>query len=326
KCLRIPYDASAKAPTWKSFLWRVMGAPLPDEEGTEEALLERHERAERLVSFLQRSVGYALTGRTHEDCLFILYGSGRNGKSVFLDALKALLCDYAKTAQMTTFLHQDRETVRNDLADLKGVRLVTAIETTQGSRFSEGLIKQLTGGDHVKARFLFHEYFEFLPNFKLFLAFNHRPTITGTDRAIWERVRTIPFDVFIPAEQRDPYLSEKLKAELPGILAWAVEGCMAWQREGLNPPPEVRQATEEYRLDMDRVGRFLADACLISPQVSVQAGALYDAYKVWCAAEGEEAMNQTMFGRQLTERGFMQEKRGGKKWRLGLALTKTEDA
>jgi putative DNA primase/helicase len=252
------------------------------------------------MEFLQRAIGYSLTGLTTEDCLFLLYGTGRNGKSRLLDACHALLGPYAKTAQMSSFLHQEKDTVRNDLADLHGVRFVSAIETAEGKRLSEGLIKQLTGGDRLKARFLFEEYFEFLPCFKMFLAVNHKPEIRGTDVAIWERIRLIPFTVYIPPEDRDKQLGEKLRQELPGILAWAVRGCLAWQKDGLQPPDAVLHATEAYRNEMDVIGRFLEACCVVAPgdtSVRTQATTLYNAFRDWCTQGGEkEMLTQTAFG------------------------------
>jgi putative DNA primase/helicase len=331
RCLHIPYTPEATCPIWTRFLWRIMGGPATDEEGNEDALLQRHERAERLVGFLKRAVGYALTGRTDEQCLFILYGTGRNGKSRFLEACHEVLGPYAKTANMRSFIYQEQEAVRNDLADLQGVRLVSAIETSQGQKFSEGLLKQLTGGDHIKARFLFREYFEFLPHFKLFLAFNHKPTIKGNDLAIWERIRMIPFDVYIPPGERDHHLAEKLREELPGILSWAVEGCLEWQvggdgqPSGLRPPCEVDDATAEYREEMDSLGGFIAECCLIShqPGVSASSGDLYKAFQQWCASEAQEVMSTTAFGIELQSRGLKREKSNGKVTYKGIGLKTT---
>jgi putative DNA primase/helicase len=327
RCLHIPYQAEATCPVWLRFLWRIMGGPAEDEEGHEDALLQRHERATRLVSFLRRAVGYALTGRTDEQCLFILYGTGRNGKSRFLEACHEVLGPYAKTANMRSFIHQEQEAVRNDLADLQGVRLVSAIETSQGQKFSEGLLKQLTGGDHIKARFLFREYFEFLPHFKLFLAFNHKPTIKGNDLAIWERIRMIPFDVYIPPGERDHQLADKLREELPGILAWAVEGCLEWQvggeghPSGLRPPDEVDEATSEYREEMDHLGAFLQDRCLISQHgVRTDATTLYVAYKAWCEGNAQEPISTTALGIDLQQRGIKRIRTHSKTWYLSLGL------
>lgn len=317
RCLSIPYDATALCPTWDTFLWRIMGGQ------------DNGARAKRLMTFLQRAVGYALTGSTQEDVLFLLHGSGRNGKSRFLDACHHMLAGYAKTAQMTSFLHQERDTVRNDLADLHGVRFVSAIETTEGKRLSEGMIKQLTGGDRIKARFLFQEYFEFLPQFKIFLALNHRPEIRETENAIWERIRLIPFEVYIPPEERDKHLSEKLCAELPGILAWAVRGCLDWQREGLSEPEEVTEATTAYRREQDQIGRFLEERCYVDKghsSVRVKSRDLYGAYKAWCDEMGEHEKTQNAFGRYLTTQGFPVEPgTDNVKWRVYIGLLATTE-
>jgi putative DNA primase/helicase len=326
RCLAVAYVPEARCPTWERFLWRVLGGTMPpagtDTSGIPHApATEADARATRLVRFLQRAVGYTLTGVTREDCLFLLYGRGRNGKSRFLEALHALLGPYAKTASMRTFLVQAHDTVRNDLADLYGVRYVSASEVQDGQRFSEGLVKQLTGGDRIKARFLFQEYFEFVPQFKLFLACNHKPIVRGTDLAIWERIKLVPFTVTIPPDERDTDLGTKLRAELEGILAWAVRGCLAWQQEGLGTPPEVAQATRAYQAEMDVLGHFFEDCCRVSADVRVQTGHLYHAYTRWCDRNGETALTPQGFGRQLTTRELTQHKgTGGTRYWLGLGL------
>jgi len=203
------------------------------------------------MEFMQRAVGYALTGDVGEQCLFVMWGTGANGKSTFVETLHALLGDYAQKAEMRTLLHRDTDTVRNDLARLRGARLVSAVEIGRGKRLNEELVKELTGGDTITARFLVREYFEFRPEFKLFLAVNHKPQIHGTDEAIWRRVKLVPFNVYIPPEERDKALGGKLRAELPGILNWALEGCLEWQRGGLREPEEVIAATADYRREQD---------------------------------------------------------------------------
>lgn len=300
RCLPIAYDADAQAPRWEQFLAEIMGEPL-------EAFAPE---AQELVAFLQRAVGYSLTGITREDCLFLLYGTGRNGKSVFLNTVRHLTGAYATQAQMETFLYKQQETIRNDLADLRGTRIVCAAESTEERRFSEGLIKQLTGGDPVKARFLRQEYFEFLPAFKIWLAFNHKPQIRGTDIALWERIHLVPFDVFIPEEKRDKRLQETLDTELPGILAWAVQGCLEWQKHGLNPPTRVRHATAQYRTEEDVVGAFLLEctkdhrATHMREAYKPTTSEVYAAYKKWAEIAGEYLMTATKLTRTLHERGF----------------------
>jgi len=179
-----------------------------------------------LVRFLQRAVGYALTGMTSEQVLFFLYGTGANGKSTFIETCRNLVGEYAQQADFDTFVPKENGHPRNDLARLAGARFVAAVEAAQGRQLAENVIKQATGGDTITARFLYREYFEFSPQFKLFLVANHKPVIIGTDEAIWRRIRLIPFTVTIPPEERDKQLLEKLQRELPGILAWAVRGCL----------------------------------------------------------------------------------------------------
>lgn len=286
KCLPVNYDPQARCPTWMAFLARIMDGQTD------------------LVTFLQRAVGYALTGDTSEHVLFLLHGTGRNGKSTFLETLHALLGDYAKQTDFLTFLARDHDTVRNDLADLQGARFVAAVEVEEGRRLAENLVKQVTGGDRIKARFLYQEYFEYVPQFKVFLACNHKPVIRGTDLAIWERIRLIPFTVTIPKAERDKHLLTTLRQELPGILAWAVQGCLDWQQHGLGEPPAVVQATGAYRAEMDLLGQFLEDQTVIGTHVQVASIDLYSAYTTWCEANGELPMSKKALGSRLLERGF----------------------
>jgi putative DNA primase/helicase len=223
---------------------------------------------------------------------------------------------------MATFMHKEHETVRNDLADLAGSRFVCAVESSEGQRLAEALIKQVTGGvDLIKARFLFQEYFEFPPQFKVFLGTNHKPVVRDTDSAIWERLRLIPFTVQIPAEERDKTLHALLITELPGILAWAVRGCLDWQKQrGLAEPAEVLQATTTYRNEMDIVGRFIDDACYVTPQVRAKAGELYSAYKKWCEGQTEEkAVSMRAFSNRLDDLGYEKVANNGI-WRVGITL------
>jgi len=282
----VTYDPDATCPTWQRFLQRIMGGK------------------QTLIDFLQRAVGYSLTGSVREQVLFLMYGTGANGKSTFLDALQALLADSALQADFSTFLMTEREGVRNDLARLRGARLVSAVEAEAGRRLSEVVLKQLTGGDRITARFLYGEFFEFTPSFKLWLAANHKPMIRGQDPGIWRRIRLIPFTETIPKEEQDRELPEKLRAELPGILAWAVQGCLAWQRDGLGEPEEVREATAEYRTEMDILGDFIAAHAEVDASATVEASILYRQYAAWAEGNGDKPMTKTMFGCRLSERGF----------------------
>ncbi len=292
KLVPVDYDPQALCPTWDAFLNRVM-------EGNAS-----------LIGFLQRAIGYALTGSPREQVIFILHGSGANGKTTFLLVIQTLLADYAAQTPTETLLVKKSGSIPNDVARLHGTRLVVAVEMESGKRLAEALVKQLTGCDKITARFLHKEFFEFVAAFKLFLATNHKPEIRGTDNAIWRRIRLIPFNVTIPPEEQDKGLVEKLKAELPGILAWAVRGCLEWQRDGLGVPEAVKQATEGYRAEMDTLAAFLDECCILTPDAKASATPLYAAYKQWCAGNGEAPLTQQKFGMCLTERGFQRRRSG----------------
>ncbi|MFA5111472.1 MAG: phage/plasmid primase, P4 family, partial [Desulfobaccales bacterium] len=299
----VAYDPAAQAPTWERFLADVM-------DGDRE-----------MISFLQRAIGYSLTGDTREQVIFFLHGVGANGKSTFLDALGAMLGDYSCNTPTETLMTRAKGAIPNDVARLRGARFVTAIEAEEGQRIAEVLLKQLTGGDVVSARFMRAEWFDFRPEFKIWLATNHKPIIRGADHAIWRRIRLVPFEVTFPDEFQDRDLPAKLRAELPGILAWAVRGCLEWQRTGLGVPDKVRAATADYRSEMDVLTLFLDDCCLVKPTAQAKAGALYSAYEAWCQANGERAMAKRSFGLRLGERGLVQDKgTGGTRLWRGLGL------
>jgi putative DNA primase/helicase len=204
---------------------------------------------------------------------------------------------------------------------MSGTRFIAAIEAGEGRRLNEPVIKALTGGDTVTARYLYREFFEFHPQFKLWLAANHKPIIRGTDTAIWRRIRLIPFTVTIPEGERDPKLAAKLRAELTGILAWAVRGCLEWQSAGLRPPAEVRAATDEYRAEMDTLAAFVDECCIVALHAEVKAADLYAAYKAWAELGSEYVENQRAFGLRLSERGFKPDRSTGgvRVWR-GIGL------
>jgi putative DNA primase/helicase len=268
-------------------------------------------------------VGYALTGITWEQVLFFLYGLGANGKSTFLEVIQTMLGDYAtQTTSETFMLKRHGSPISNDVADLRGARFVSAVEIESGRRMAEVLIKQMTGGDRLKARFLYSEHFEFKPEFKIFLAANHKPVIQGTDTAIWRRIRLIPFTVQIPEIEQDRELPDKLKAELPGILNWAIEGCINWQNHGLTPPQAVQDATQNYRQEMDTLADFLAECCIMAPETSALAADLYKKYCGWAEENGEKKpFSQKVFGTALAERGFERTRaHGGKKLWKGIRV------
>jgi putative DNA primase/helicase len=285
KLAPVVYDANATAPGWHRFLDRVV--PDPD-----------------VRSFLQRAIGYSLTALTIEQVMFIMFGTGANGKTTLAETLAALLGDYWLRTPADTLLAKRDTGIPNDVARLRGARLVTAMELDEGRRLAEVKIKELTGGDTISARFMRGEWFDFKPVCKLWLGTNHKPQIRGTDHAIWRRIRLVPFEVQIPEPERDPMLGEKLAAELPGILAWAVEGCIAWQREGLQSPPAVLAATEDYREAEDMLGQFLTDRCHKGDSAVVAVDDLYSAFVDWM--EPERAWSKKAFGSRIAERGFNQ--------------------
>ena len=286
KIIPIDFYPEATCPTWLSFLDRVMAAN------------------QALIRFIQKCVGYSLTGSNREQIFFILYGVGANGKSTFIIVVSALLADYAMQTRTETLMAKRGDQIPNDIARLAGARFVSAIETEGGRRLAESLVKQMTGGDRMTARFLHREFFEFEPTFKLWLAVNHKPRIVGTDHAIWRRVRLIPFNVIIPDDERDPDLPEKLKAELPGILAWAVQGNAMWQLHGLKAPQTVTQATEQYREESDPLATFIDDRCAVEPEAEIGKTELYKAFRSWAEEAGERDLSQRNFNERVAERGF----------------------
>ena len=234
----------------------------------------------------------------------ILWGQGSNGKSTLMEVIEEMMGDYAQHTPASTFMVQRGDQIRNDIARLQGARLVVATETETAKRLSESLVKSLTGGDSVTARFLHKEFFQFKPQFTPFLMTNHKPLIYGVDHAIWRRVKLIPFTVTIPDEEQDKELPEKLRKELPAILSWAVMGCLEWQQVGLKEPTEVTVATEAYRSEMDVLGEFFEECCVIDKMAETPSKDLYKAYTDWCGRTGEKPRTQRWLGLGLAERGF----------------------
>ncbi|MCP4254145.1 MAG: hypothetical protein GY775_12195 [Candidatus Scalindua sp.] len=303
KVIPVIYDPIAKCPKWLSFLDRIM-------DGNQ-----------GLISFLQRTVGYALTGDIREQCFFILHGSGANGKSVFIKTIGTLLGDYSQAASFETFLSKKQGNVaNNDIARMHGKRFISAVEAEERRRLAENVIKQVTGSDVVAARFLYAEYFEFIPQFKIFLATNHKPRINCNDPAIWRRVKLVPFAVKILEEEQVQDLDDQLEEELSGILNWAVDGCLDWQRNGLQTPDEVISATKEYRNEMDTVNAFLGEYCTLSPTLKVNPTELFTAYKKFCELNGEVYLSMKDFGISLNTKGYEVKRSNGKNWRIGIEL------
>jgi putative DNA primase/helicase len=272
-------------PQWEAFIDRITGH---DPE---------------LAAFIQRMLGYALTGSTQEQCLFFLFGRGANGKSVLLNTVSSILGDgYHTTAPIETFTTSATDRHPTELAGLRGARLVTAIETEEGRRWAEAKIKSLTGGDKIAARFMRQDFFEFTPQFKLIIAGNHKPALLTVDEAIRRRFHLVPFAVTIPAKERDPNLTDKLKAEWPGILQWMIDGCLAWQRDGLDPPAAVREATREYLEAEDALATWMAERCTRDADAWESRTALFISWSVWAKTAGEPIGSQRAFVHKLEER------------------------
>jgi len=288
KLAPVTYDPAATCPNWLDFLSMVM------------------KQRQNLVDFLQRAFGCCLTGITSDKAMFIMYGpGGDNGKSTMVDIIQRLLGDYANRTPVETLLKKKEGAIPNDIAKLKGARFVWASENERGSRLSEALIKEMTGGDKMSARFMRGEFFEFYPEFKPWLATNHKPQVRG-DRALWNRLKLIPFDVTIPKEQQKPRheVTAMFQAEFPGILTWAVQGCLQWQRDGLGVPEEVVEATREYEVEQDTFAMFLEEKCVQVPNARAGSTALYKAYRAWAEEHGENPVSHKVFSSLMSERGF----------------------
>lgn len=276
-----------------------------------------------LQAFLQRMSGYALSGSTREHALFFLFGEGNNGKSIFIKTLAGMLGDYAVTAAMSTFTEQRNEGHPTELARLCGARLVTATETEEGRAWNESRIKEVTGGDTISARFMRQDFFEFVPAFKLLFSGNHKPSIRNVGKAMRRRINLVPFTVTIPDAEVDKALDEKLRDEWPGILAWAIEGCRAWQRDGLRPPAAVLDATDGYFGDEDLLGQFLSECTEKSAGYEL-SGQVFGAHQRWMKGNNEVPWSQKKLTGALQDRGYRAggaEKEGGKRVVRGLRLT-----
>jgi putative DNA primase/helicase len=263
-----------------------------------------------MVEYLQKLVGYILTGKCSEQAMCFFYGSGANGKSTFINVICQLLGDYSSQLNSECLMVQKGSgagAANPDIARLRGARLAVANELEEGSKLSETLVKSLTGQDPVVCRHLYQAPFEYLPNFKLVMVGNHKPHINGTDNGIWRRIRFIEFGASIPKSEQDPWLEQKLKQELSGILNWAIEGCLMWQKDGLGQPEKVKQQTAEYQRGEDVVQAWIDECCDLvdddSP-ASMSANALFQSYTYWASDSREWQMKKRSFYQKMEERGF----------------------
>lgn len=303
KLCPVDFDPEAGCPEFMQFLTVIFNA---DAE---------------LISFVQRLVGYSLTGNVQEHVLPVFYGEGANGKSTLTNALTAVLGpDYAMTAPADLLLARGSQAHPTELCDLQGKRLVVGSETESGRRFNESLVKSLTGGDAIRARRMREDFWEFLPSHTFFLATNHRPNVREMDHGIWRRIKLVPFLVTIPPERQDKQLTEKLHAEAAGILRWAVDGCLAWQKHGLVEPECVREATSQYQRDMDHVQHFLDERCCAGQGLEVRSSDLYKAYRQWCEDIGQRPHAASVFGKSLSQKKFAVTHKKNGNVREGLTL------
>jgi len=267
KMVPVAYDPQAEAPRFRGFLDRVQ----PDPE---------------VRDYLQTGLGYSLTASTDEECVFVSHGGGANGKTTLVEVVRAALGDYSIALPQDSILQTRGSAIPNDLAKLPGRRFATVVETPENRRLDEERLKALASGDQIAARFMRQEWFEFRPRAKYWIATNHRPSVHGDDDGVWRRIRLIPWTVQIPDQDQDKRLREKLLGELPGILAWLVEGCLRWQREGLRTPDSIREATHEYRTDEDVLGAFIAERCDTGDGLQTTNARLRKSLDAWCKNQG----------------------------------------
>jgi putative DNA primase/helicase len=301
----LDYNPNARCDIWMNFLERVTG------------------NNNELIIYLQRAVGYSLTGDTRSQTMFFLYGLGSNGKSTFITTVRKLTGGYGAKANTSLFMAKDKNSggPSEDLANLQGKRFVMASEIEDGRRLAVVLIKEMTGGEVIRADRKYEHEVEFQPVHKIWLVGNHKPIITDTTLSIWRRVKLIPFTVTIGNKEINPDLPSKLEAELPGILAWAVRGCLEWQKYGLQEPKEVANATSDYRHEQDILGDFIDDYCLIKPAAAVSKHELKEAYEEWCNGTGTQPASQKTFRARLVERGITEGKSGSTRYWKGITLT-----
>jgi putative DNA primase/helicase len=290
KIAAVAADPDCPIPLWTAFLDRVTA------------------KDKELRAYLRRMAGYCMTGVTIEHVLFFFYGSGANGKGVFLNTLLGIWNDYAAVASMETFIQTRYEQHSTDLAMLDGARLVVAQEVERGKAWAEAKINRLTGGDPITARFMRQDFFTYAPQFKIIVAANHKPSLRSINEATRRRFHLVPFTVTIPPEERDQQLAEKLKPEWPGILNWALEGCLEWQKTGLNPPKVVRAASDAYFAEEDTIARWIEECCRTGDQHWGIGAKLWESWANWADANREFVGSRKRFAQELIERGYPVEK------------------
>ena len=302
----VEYEPDAKCPKWIEFLNKIFAG---DQD---------------LIKFVQKALGYSLTGDTGEDCFFIVYGTGANGKTTFLNTIETVLGDYAAQSRAETFLSKDRDTIPSDLARLKGRRFVVATEFPEGKRIDEARIKSLTGRDELTVRELFGKWFQFKPQFKIWLGTNHKPVVRDNSVGFWRRVKLIPFEVQIPVNERIRNFEDILLQEASGILNWMLEGYNLWKNEGLGDTEKIREATAEYRDENDVLRDFLEERCIEDPNASISKKELYQAYVDWSTFNTEKTLSKGTFLRLIEERGYKSYRSNKERGWKGITLKKEQ--
>lgn len=302
----VEYDPDAKCPKWIEFLNKIFAG---DQD---------------LIGFVQKALGYSLTGDTGEDCFFIVYGTGANGKTTFLNTIQTVLGDYAAQSRAETFLSKDRDTIPSDLARLKGRRFVVATEFPQGKVIAESLIKSLTGRDELTVRELFGKWFQYKPQFKIWLGTNHKPVVHDNSVGFWRRVKLIPFEVQIPVNERIRNFEDILLEEASGILNWMLEGYREWSKNWLGDTEKIREATAEYRDENDVLRDFLEERCIEDPNASISKKELYQAYVDWSTFNSEKTLSKGTFLRLIEERGYKPYRSNKERGWKGITLKKEQ--
>jgi putative DNA primase/helicase len=305
----VTFDYSAKCPNFEKFLNRIFNN---DQE---------------IISFLQRAIGYSLTGHVSEQVAFILVGKGANGKSTLLNILQIVFGEYATTTPMQTLMDKGNPSHQtNDLAALKGRRFVVASEGERDQKLAENKIKLMTGGDTIKARFMYGDYFEYIPKFKLWMGINNLPNVTASDDAIWRRLCIIEFPVQIPKDEQDPNLLKNLRDELSGIFNWALEGYQEWSKNGLQTPEKVMRFTNSFREENDEIGQWISCCCTTSNKsASTPVKDLHASYQLWAIQSGKEPMVISSFGKELSRKGFGEKRYNKGNKRIGISLIEDDD-
>lgn len=273
-----------------------------------------------LARYLQKAAGYTLSGSNREQCFFILYGEGRNGKSTFLNILKHILNTYAHQATSDLLSIQPTGVIRTDLAEIKGKRLVIVSELEKKKRLNVSLIKQITGGDSITARYLYQDHFTFTPQCKLWITTNQKPNMNDVGEALWRRLRLIPFTFTIPKEQTDTHIEYKLQRESRGIFNWMVEGFHLWQKEGLEDAECISSAIQEYKDESDTVRLFITEMLTPDPTARMKTYDLYNAYQQWCQTTRNDPLEYLSFGKALTVAGIEAKRTSQCVFRLGYRL------